>query len=395
MAKKKENKAIGYVILSFIPLFGIVWAAVAGVQHNGFVKEAREAETKFEEKFLEVVNNNEYVKAKNIRYENLNITCALPSFYNSKIKYDKTEGFGSSYSVTLSANPYTKDGRTDYELVYEFFITSEDYDNLIKSYDREKVTIMGVSDYVYETYYPHNPKSSPIYAIEPLFDKYKDNLFTLICNDDILVGISAESVINSINNIPEDVKPTEKDLKAYDKLLSSVELEYSILSETIKLDVTNYDKLLAARSIYNVRRVNYLVEEFPSNKEDYKLSLRNDVQEAYDIYVKLTEEEKSKVYNIDLLEKTTHEYTLWLLDYYMVRVPEVKCSYEDKNFSKYRTTILQLTNTFNDRFTEKEIKVIKENGKLDLLIQYVEELNSIAQKDHEKLKLNLPEEDFE
>lgn len=395
MAKKKENKAIGYVILSFIPLFGIVWAAVAGVQHNGFVKEAREAETKFEEKFLEVVNNNEYVKAKNIRYENLNITCALPSFYNSKIKYDKTEGFGASYSVTLSANPYTKDGRTDYELVYEFFITSEDYDNLIKSYDREKVTIMGVSDYVYETYYPHNPKSSPIYAIEPLFDKYKDNLFTLICNDDILVGISAESVINSINNIPEDVKPTEKDLKAYDKLLSSVELEYSILSETIKLDVTNYDKLLAARSIYNVRRVNYLVEEFPSNKEDYKLSLRNDVQEAYDIYVKLTEEEKSKVYNIDLLEKTTHEYTLWLLDYYMVRVPEVKCSYEDKNFSKYRTTILQLTNTFNDRFTEKEIKVIKENGKLDLLIQYVEELNSIAQKDHEKLKLNLPEEDFE
>ena len=52
MAKKKENKAIGYVILSFIPLFGIVMAAVEGIQHSGFVKEARAAELKFEEKFF-------------------------------------------------------------------------------------------------------------------------------------------------------------------------------------------------------------------------------------------------------------------------------------------------------------------------------------------------------
>ena len=52
MAKKKENKAIGYIILSFIPLFGIVWAAVAGIQHNGYVKKAKEAEIKFEQKLL-------------------------------------------------------------------------------------------------------------------------------------------------------------------------------------------------------------------------------------------------------------------------------------------------------------------------------------------------------
>ena len=382
MAKKKENKSIGYIILSFIPLFGIIWAAVAGIEHSGYVKEARAAEERFEQKFLEVVNNLDIVKDNNIVYENLNITCALPSFYQSKLSYDKLEGTGGSYSITLSANPYENNGKFEYKLVYEFFITSEDYEELVKNYDKDKVTLMGTSDYVYETYYPNNPKSSPIYAIEPLFDK---------CNDEILVGISPESVIQLIDAIPLSVEPTKTALSNYNKQIKAAESEYGFLSENIKIDVTNYDRLLQAKSLYNIKNVEYLASELPT-ADKYKLNTGTALDKVYELYQKLSEEEKAQVSNREFLEETAYAFPLWKLDYYLEKSVERKCSPEDKNYKNYRSAVLGAANTFAT-FTDVQIQVIKENGKYDLLVSIVNDFNTTIKEQHEFVKLGEVTED--
>ena len=38
---KKENKFIGYAVLSIIPLLGIIWAFVAGMQHTKYVNDVK------------------------------------------------------------------------------------------------------------------------------------------------------------------------------------------------------------------------------------------------------------------------------------------------------------------------------------------------------------------
>ena len=51
MAQKKENKMIGYLVISVIPILGIVWAGVEGILHNKYVKDVIAVEESFEKHF--------------------------------------------------------------------------------------------------------------------------------------------------------------------------------------------------------------------------------------------------------------------------------------------------------------------------------------------------------
>ena len=72
MAAKKDNKAIGNLIIAVIPLIGIVWAAVAGIQHNGYVKDVKQAEEQFEAKLVEKINALDLSKENNVVVKDLN-----------------------------------------------------------------------------------------------------------------------------------------------------------------------------------------------------------------------------------------------------------------------------------------------------------------------------------
>lgn len=406
MAKKKENKAIGYVILSFIPLFGIVMAAVEGIQHSGFVKEARAAELKFEEKFLNAVNNNELMIANNFHYDKLNITCAIPAIYPSRLSADNTEGTGPSHSITLSANPYVNsEGKTDFELVYEFFVTPDEYEELVKSYyDQEKITLLGTSDFVYETYYPHNPQKTPIYAIEPLFDKYKDSICTLISKDVFLKGISSDSVIEAINSLPTSLdlpfdtlddedfnkkkyeSECKKLLKAYDKVVKACETEFNLLSEAVKVDVTNSEDLLKARSLHSIRNVEFLISLLP--KVD-KLTFVNKkaVDDAIEAFYNLEVDEQEKVYNKEFFEEVSYEFPLFLVDYFIEKSIERKCSNEDPKYKDYKSAVQGIANAYAE-LNQKQKLFIKESGKLDNIINIIDEYNLTAEAIQDKVKFN-------
>ncbi len=407
MAKKKENKAIGYIILSFIPLFGIIMAAVEGIQHNGFVKEARAAELKFEEKFLNAVNNNELMMTNNFHYDKLNITCAIPAIYPSRLSADNTEGTGPSHSITLSANPYVNsEGKTDFELVYEFFVTPDEHEELVKNYyDQEKITILGTSDFVYETYYPHNPQKTPIYAIEPLFDKYKDSICTLISKDVFLKGISSDSVIEAINSLPASLDlpfdtlddddfnqkkyetECKKLLKAYEKAVKACETEYDLLSEAVKVDVTNRDELFEARSLHSIRNVEFLISVLP-NVKDFKFTNYKIVKEAIEAFKELELEElKNKVYNKEKIEEISYEFPLFYIDYFMEKSIERKCSVEDKGYSNYKSAVLGIKNTYEE-LSQKQKIYLKESGILYQMIDIIDEYNLTATKKSDKVNFN-------
>ena len=59
MAQKKENKMIGYLVISVIPIIGIIWAGVEGIGHNKYVKDVIAVEESFEKHFVEKLNSIE------------------------------------------------------------------------------------------------------------------------------------------------------------------------------------------------------------------------------------------------------------------------------------------------------------------------------------------------
>ncbi len=121
MAKKKENKYVGYLVISIIPIIGIVWAVVAGIVHNGYVKSAQKEEIAFENQFKTELNKlNDYVnkddqdnkyymdKAFPAINEDLNVTNAKLTSYDNKLLFDDVNT-SKSYTITLGANPTITD----------------------------------------------------------------------------------------------------------------------------------------------------------------------------------------------------------------------------------------------------------------------------------------------
>lgn len=326
MAKKKENKAIGYIILSFIPLFGIVWAAVAGIQHNGYVKEAKEAEIKFEQKLLNIVTEFDEFKDANLTLEEINITYAKPIRYETRLSADNVTHQSSpySYTIALGANPVfeTVDGVEEFKAFsfnYEFFVTSDEYQTINENFSNDKLDVIGTADYLFETYYPNNPKASPVYAIEPLLDKYYKNILVLEVNGESLIGLSASTVIDMIAELPSDIEATKEAVSGLNNSIKKIESEMKILGEAKVEQITNLEKLEEARSLYNVRNVEYLIKEVPFAVADFKLTTEKKMTTAKDAYEDLTEEEKPNVdatllANLALVE---FEYPMWKVTYYV------------------------------------------------------------------------------
>ena len=59
MAEKKENKAIGNLVIAVIPLIGIIWASIAGIQHSGYVKDVEKAEKVFDAQGVKMLSSED------------------------------------------------------------------------------------------------------------------------------------------------------------------------------------------------------------------------------------------------------------------------------------------------------------------------------------------------
>ena len=210
MANKSKSDSLGKLLIAVIPLIGIVWAGVAGIVHNGNVKDAKAAEEAFEIKLVQKVNELPEVKDKGISIDELNITSVLPTFYSSKLSGDNVSTTNSSYTVKIGANPTTRevtnnDGSVDvvvdkFKFEMEFFIPQASYATLNESYEQSQITTLGYKEYVYTTYSKNNPKNSLIYPLDKIFDKYYQNVLNIVYEDEILVGANAEYVIELINS---------------------------------------------------------------------------------------------------------------------------------------------------------------------------------------------------
>lgn len=365
---------------------------------------ARNAEISFEAKLLDIVNNNELVRSNNIHFDNLNLTSAT-YYYNNGIKLpiDKTEG-DYSISVVLGANPYKDiDGEFQFELIYEFFITLDEYKLLVSYYGSDFIPNEGINDYLYETYNSSNPLNSPIFVLDSIFKKNKENLGTLICKGKYLNGISVESVIEIINELPDELNlpfdtldeenfnktnyqnECRKLLKEFDKQIEECCYIYSSLYRTIQKEVTNFEKLNDAISLYNVREVEYLISLLPK-VEEFKFTSIKAVMDAIDAFDRLTEEEKLKVFNKDFLDEIAYEFPLFLVDYYLEKIDERKCLPEDSEFNSYKVAVKGVINAYSD-LNDEQKAALKENGKYDIMIAEINEYNELVIKESDKVML--------
>lgn len=321
MAEKKENKAIGYLVIGVIPIIGIIWAAVAGVQHNGYVEEAQNAERAFETKLVEKINELDLCKDNDIVVSDLNVTSIQINYYATKLKDDKINS-GSSYSVRLSANPKTSENEAgeitvdSFAFEYEFFITNQVYTEFSESFEQEKLGVVGYKDYVYQTYYSNNPRSTPIYALDGIFDKYYANTLYFEYNDDVLYGFSPETVIELIDELPDQLNSTTTELKQFKASLDAILTEYNLLTEEEKAQVTNFTKYEQAQLLYGAKVVENSIDALVDNSE-YTLSASRKAEDARSSYNKLTEEQKAMVNNVDKLIQKEFDYPILKSVYYL------------------------------------------------------------------------------
>lgn len=322
MAQKKDNKAIGNLVLCIIPLFGIIWAAVAGVQHSGYVKAARDAEIQFESKFSQLLSNLEVSKENNLVFEKLNITSMLPKFHETKLPSDPNPSAKSSYTLRISANPtISVDSKlqevVDFELHYEFFINQEVYSDLIEYYSKDKITAIGTKEYVFETYYLNNPKSSPIYGLNKIFEKHYKNIQYFEYQDEVYVGASAQSIIELIEALPETLQANEEELKEFKALIDDIEGEYKQLNATLQADVTNYNDFVFAKGLYNAKSLQLKISKLP-DVADYTLALgRTELPDLRSSYNKLSDEHKQLVENYDKLVEAELLHPIFKVKYYL------------------------------------------------------------------------------
>ena len=328
MAKKKENKLVGYAVLAVIPLVGIIWAFFAGLKHQSYVKDAKKTEEQFETVVVEKVNSldDSYPTIN----KKLNITSAVPKSYSSKLIGDKLSG-NNSFTVTLGANPKTSlndKGNTvvdDFEFEYEFFITRDVYQELTESYDKDSISEVGYKDYIYLTYYKNNPSHSPIYQLIEIFNAYYKNVNFYKYNNQTVVGVSESMVVDLIDNIGTVTVDSKSQL-------DQIQTTYDQLSDEQKAQVTNYDKFVQAKSRYNVVVVEDKIENLPN---PLTFTTSQNVDEARKAYDKLQPSEQATVTNYAALEAAEIRQAAVKIEYYIGKAKEADDDNNETNFKRY------------------------------------------------------------
>lgn len=387
MAKKDKSDVLGKLLIAVIPLIGIVWAGVAGIVHNGNVKDAKAAEEAFEVKFVQKVNELEQVKEKNITIEELNITSILPTFYSSKLSGDTVSTNNSSYTVKIGANPTTvevtnKDGSVDtivekFGFEMEFFISQNAYAELNESYEQSQINTKGYKDYVYTTYSKNNPKNSVIYPLDNVFNKYHKNVLSIIYDDEIIVGANAEYIIDLIDSIPTTLEASKAALSSYKELIANVKAEYSLLNEEQKAEVENYSKLAEAEALYAAKVVQFDISELPA-VEDFTASTNTKLNNVRKAYNKLTDAQKQLVENYDVLLDREYHYAIWFVEYYIEAADE---AYSD-------TFVKNAVDNYNALSNEQKLAI--DSTLLSNLEKHIETYNN-GKDDNKKLTLKKPE----
>lgn len=272
MAAKKENKMIGYLVISIIPIIGIIWAGVDGSIHSTHVKNAIEAEKQFETHFVEKLNSTTFkIKDKDGNYEDVvtpqiesaNIVSIVPTTYETKKPYDPypaTDTSKSSYTIKLEADVVTPGTQTTlptYNLEFEFYVTQEIFTSFTENFDNGKIGVHGELDNTFETYYSYNPKNAPIYKLIEHFDDYYQNVHLFSYQEEVYIGTGPEYIVGLIEEIGEVTLDNASDIK-------DIEKEYNALNEQEKSQVTNYNDLVAALDKLEVLEFEDQVNKVPA-----------------------------------------------------------------------------------------------------------------------------------
>ena len=364
MAKKKENKLVGYAVISVIPLIGIIWAAIAGMSHNSYVKDAKKAEETFESDVVQAVNSLD--ESYPTIDKKLNITSAVPKSYRTKLVNDTVSTGGNSFTVTLGANPTTAVNEkgatyvTDFEFEYEFFITRDVYTQLTEAYDKDSISEVGYKDYIFLTYYKNNPKSSPIYQLQTVFKDYYRNVNFYKYNNQTIVGVSEETVIDLINNLGTITVNSKSQL-------DQIKATYDLLSAEQQEAVTNYDLYTQALSEYNIVVVEDKITNLPNPLSFTTSSKVEDARKAYD---KLTDIEKAEVSNYDALLAAEIRQAAVKIEYY---IDKAKDADEADNATSFKSYVSNAAKFYNQG--SKEIQQDVGADYMTRLRAYVDKYN--------------------
>ena len=396
MAQKKENKMIGYLVISVIPILGIVWAGVEGILHNKYVKDVIAVEESFEKHFVEKLNSiektnvptlNKVLEDKKLAEDkyaaisfpkdivSADIVSIVPYSYGAKLDADPFASSStnpSSYTVRVGANLIA--GATDeaaaiYGIDFEFMIDYATYESFTANYDKDFITTLGEKQYTYETYYNDNPRNSPIYKLVEHFDNYYLNVLNYEYNEvDVVSLTGASAVIDMINTIGE---VTLEDLELLDKIKAL----YDILPQAEKDSVSNYSIYEEAVKYCRVLSFIEQVANLPSEDElindyvQYGVDIEN-AMKAYEIIVgSYTEEEFAEL----PLEDTIEHYEQMVLTlghskffYYVDGARE-----EGISDSQFKTRAKGAVNAYNESLTVEQKHLISEEyyGYLHAIIE--------------------------
>lgn len=328
---KKENKFIGYAVLSIIPLLGIIWAFVAGMQHTKYVNDVKKVELNFEKEVNTYFNSlGQNSKGENYPTinEELNLTSILPRKYSSHLMGDNFSG-NSSYAITLGFNPERENvakkdesgqiikdeyGNEVYEsvlkfkMIYEFFIDSDTYTNFSEYFDRDCFSLVGENEFTYLTYYKNNPRHAPINALTDIFKNNYKNVHTYVYNGTTYEGVSYQSVIDLINDLGEITVNSKKQLDL-------IKTTISLLNEEDITLISNYDVYQEALLTYDVKVVENTIDKLPK-LENLKSTDYFKINKAKQSLATLSVEQQAKVNNIDTLNQLYNKVmALQYIDY--------------------------------------------------------------------------------
>lgn len=371
---KKENKYIGYLVISVIPIIGIIWAGVAGIRHNVYVKQAVEEEKKFEVEFKNKLNTLENVTIT----DDLNITSAKLISYSTKLLND-TYNKNASYTLELCANPKThkvedKVVIDSFDLTFEFFISQEQYTTISEHYSNDAISEVGYLDSLYQTYYANNPRKSPIYVIKDIFNSNYEHINYFEYKSDVFVGTTPDSIIDLIDSLGEIKYENKEQFNELGNKITLIETSYSCIKDDKKELVTNYEKLLDAKVKYQAKKVEGEIIELGS-LDDINISTYSSsdtkITNAKRSYNSLTEEQKGFVENYDHLIACENKVLVVKVEYYINRAEEEKANNDQQKFERF---VNNAANFYNNLSEELAHQVEEEF--LNKLISYVEEFNS-------------------
>ncbi|MCI5745234.1 MAG: hypothetical protein MR270_03010 [Erysipelotrichaceae bacterium] len=380
---KKENKYIGYIVLSFIPLIGIAWAAVAGIRHNYYVNSAVDAEVKFEALVKEKINslNDEYPKISG----DFNITSASVQLYSIVLNGDSVTTDRFSRTVKLCANPTTHDDNgkviiDSFQLVFEFFITDQQYTDLCEYYTNDSIKETGYKEYLYETYNRNSPKNSPVYKLQEVFSTNYTNVNFYQYGEEVLIGVSAQTIIDAINELGD-----LNSLKASDEpVLKQIQENYNNLPDLFKQDVTNYDVLQEAINVVlPAKKLENSILNLPKPEEIDSVLHGYDIETANTAYSNLSDEQKEYISEeaVSKLQACVFNLPIAKVYNYINKIPSEVNDETKRDFNKYVQYSVKYYNLLED-----EQKEAFDAEKLAYLQQRVDEYNSTVD-DNKKLVL--------